>query len=210
MTTSVPMEFPVDYLENGDGTVKAVYRDQGSRLRVFFKKVRTADVAKMLQTGQEEWKEEILLYKKVKGSTNVPASRATEADKRIYHREWEAFKRGETEKGSNSLSDLYGIKAPDLYRLHEVGIGSIDELLEAPEDLISAIEGGKDLQELARIWDQTRKKEEQASEAVKLLATKEQENKALLAEIEKLKKQVSKPKTKAKSKRKAKVGVKEE
>lgn len=204
MSNSVPMEFPVDYVENGDGTMKPVYKDEGSRLRVYFRQVKRPDTQKMLETGKEEWFEEILLYKKVKGSTNIPASRATAADKRIYRREWEAFQRGQGSEGSNLLSDLYGIKPHDLHTLRSLEIGTIEELASTPDEVLQGVDGGLDLKDLANIWIRTRTGEAENTKAIVVAASYKKENTELLAEIERLKAKLEPKKTKAKAKAKAK------
>lgn len=206
MSQSVPMEFPVDYLENGDGTMKPVYKDQDSRLRVYFRKVKKPDLVKMLQTGKEEWVEEVLLYKKIKGSTNIPVSRATEADKRIYRREWDQYLKGQKNESGNSLSDLYGIRAHDIAPLHDVGIDTIDQLIEAPDELLQQIDGGLDLKELAKIWAKTRQVEQENTQAIVIASTyrkKSEELEEKIAELEaKLKKTTTKKKvSKSKTKR---------
>lgn len=198
--SSVPMEFPIDYVENGDGTMKPIYKDASSRLRVYFRKNRQIDTFETLRTGKETYKENILLYKKVKGSTNIPVSRATEEDKRKYPREWEAFKRGESNEESGLLSELYGIRLNDLQYLRSVDINTIQELADAPAGLLDSLDGGEDLRGLANIWLKTREKEKENSNAILVVETYKKKTEELESEVEKLRKELEAAKTNGKAK----------
>jgi len=202
---SVPMEFPIDYIDNGDGTARPVYANQNSRVRVTFKKIRHLDIRKSLEMNEEVYTDQILLVKRVKGSTNTPTSRVREADKRQYRREWEAFCRGESGEYGNSLSDLYGIKPQDLQYLRVAGIYTIEELSEARDDILEDIDGGLELKQLAHVWIKSRKQEEDQKNAIVIAETYkirsselEEENKRLREELSAL----NKPKKRGRPKKK--------
>ena len=201
---NVPMELPVEYHENGDGTCRAIYADRGSRLKVRFKKITRLDRNETLRTGVETYVEELVLIKKKKGSTNTPVSKATEADKRAYKREWDAYLRGESGEHGDSLSDLYGMRPQDLNPLRAAGIHTIQGLIDADETQLSGVDGHQDLQELARIWLKARQKEEENKNAIILVETYkartselEKENQALQAKLE----EVTKPKKRGRPKK---------
>ena len=199
----IPMEFPVDYIENGDGTARPVYANQNSRLRVQFKKVVRPDVKKMLDTGEECFLEEVLLVKRVKGDTNSPVSKATEDDKRRHRAEWEEFRRGEGGSNGHPLFELYGMRAKDVSFFASNGIYTIEQLIEAEPSQLAEIEGGFDLQELARIWVKARKKEDDAKNALEVLEEYKKKTEELEEKCLKLEAQLSRAK-KARAKAKAK------
>lgn len=196
MNARVPMEYPVDYIENGDGTMRPVYANADSRLRVYFRKIKRPDTQRMLETGEEVFTEEVLIFKKVKGSTNIPAARATEADKRRYRREWDAFQKGQGSEESNALSDLYGIRAYDIQTLNSIGIDTIQKLYDAEPELLEGVEGGEDLRKLAGIWLRSRKTEVENAKAVVVVASYKARNEELQAEIEELRKEIERKKSK--------------
>ena len=186
----VPLEMPIDYVVNKqNGTAKPVYEGANSRVRAYFKKIKTPDLQKMLVTGKEEFKEAILLVKIKRGSTNKPTKIATEADKRIYKKEWQAFLNNEQGGSESRLQDLYGIRPNDIAALYEYDITTIDELADADPNLINNIPGGPELHQFAVIWRQTRAKEEENKNAIVLVEGYRKRNEELEAELAELRAQ---------------------
>jgi len=198
MTIAAPLELPIDYVEKGDGTMRAVYADQDKRVSVRFTKTRRPDVAKMLHTGKEEWIDEIILLKKARGSSNVPASRATEADKKRYRKEWDAFLRNETGKTGYGLADVYGIRHGDIEALASLDITTVQELIDADDSLLVDMPNGVELKQLATVFKSARDKEEEQKSAIILVETYKKKASELEAEVERLKAQVESKSSKKK------------
>lgn len=190
MTIAAPLEFPIDYIEKPDGTARAVYKDQDQRVSVRFIKRKRPDVTKMLVTGKEEWIEEIILLKKARGSSNVPASRATEADKKRYRKEWEAFQKNEIGKTGYNLADVYGIRNSDIEYLASLDISTIEELIDADDSLLSDMPNGVEIKQLARVFKSSRDREEENKSAIVLVETYKKKTSELEAEVERLREQV--------------------
>lgn len=201
---TVPMEMPIDYVVNGDGTAKPIYADADSRVSVTFKRVRRPNVQKMLLTGKEEWIDEIVILKKARGSTNVPATKATEADKRRFAKQWQAFERNEKGAAADgSLHDIYGITSQDVAYLKSMDVHTIQEVIDADESILAGLRNGEELRQLAKIWQQRHEEQKQQAQAVVLVSTYKKENESLRAECERLRRELeSKPKSRSRASKK--------
>jgi hypothetical protein len=179
---------PVDYVPDGKGGGRAVYDNENSRVRVFFKRQYIVDEQKILETGNEAdgIREEILIFKKVRGDTNVPSAVVKDYHKKEFPREWEAFQRGNGDNGV-PLTKLYGIHPRSVAHLRHLDIYTIEELLAADEEKVKAVPDIDKIRTLAGIFTRTRESESGSVAILEELELMKAENKRLEAHVKKLK-----------------------
>lgn len=168
MNISAHFEMPIDYIPDGKGGGRPVYNEEDKRVQVFFRRKFVVDIQKMLDSGEEAsgLKEVLVVFKKVKGDTNVPSEVATEEHKRLYPKEYEAFIRGSSGDNGVPVGRLYGIHPRQVAQCQALKIFTIRELDEANAELLESVDDGYRLKKLARIFQAAREKENLGAEAI--------------------------------------------
>lgn len=182
MSIHAHFEMPVDYIPDGQGGGKPVYSEEDKRVQVFFRRKYIADTQKMLEEGDEAsgLKEVLILFKKVKGDTNVPSEVATDEHKRVYAKEYEAFIRGSSGDNGIPVGRLYGIHPRQVAHLQHLSIFTVKELDEAEMEVVKGVDDIDRLKKLARIFQAAREKESGAAAALE----EAEELRAKVAELE--------------------------
>lgn len=190
---------PVDYDVSGSsGIGKPIYSQETSQVKVQFVRQYVVNERRSIEAGHEVHDEQIVLLKRAYKDTNVVANLATPADKRIYAREWQIFEKGERGDLGTPIDRLYGILPRQVAQLMAFNITTVEALLAAEQYVIDSIENGEGerLKALAQVFLNTRNNiQDQASAILEVVTYKnrstelEEENRILLAEIEKLRSQ---------------------
>lgn len=158
-------EVPEDYIENGDGTGRAVYK-QSNRVRIQFEKTFTLNQTSTLEQGREVFDESVVVLMQAKGDSNVVAHRATDQHKRMFPAQWNKFKSGQDGELGQSLSQLYGMTPNLLSAFTARGLFSIQQLAEAEDGMISDIPEAERARALAQVWLDSRSGESKTASLI--------------------------------------------
>lgn len=144
-------ELPVDYIPNGDGTGKPVWNPETSRVRVQFSLHKTLDRPETLRQGKQIFKERLVILKQAYRDTNIVADLATEIDRQRYSKEYKVFSDRERGDLGEPVSHLSGVLPAQVAQLHYYGVYTVEQLAELDAEQLANIDGGAELQQLAKI-----------------------------------------------------------
>lgn len=193
-------EVPEDYVENGDGTGRAVYKN-ANRVRAQFETIYELNQNRTLEEGREVFDQKTVVLIQAKGDSNVVSHLVTDQHKRMFPSQWRKYEQGQTGEIGHSLANLYGITPNLVAAFSARGIFSIKNLAEADDSLISDIPDADRARALAQVWLSSRDGEsEQASLIVEATSYKARAEEAE-AELVALRKQLEESKKPSAAKR---------
>jgi len=188
-------EVPEDYIENGDGTGRAVYK-AGNGLRAQFEKVFVLNEGRTLETGKESFEESIVVLIQAKGDSNIVAHRMTDQHKRMFPQQWRRFEQGATGELGQSIVHLYGMTPNLVAAFTARGVFTVTQLAECSDEVLADIPDGERARALAQVFLSTRKGESDTASLIVEVHGYKTRNAELEAEAARLRAELAKAKPK--------------